>query len=245
MKIHLKIETSNDWKKIFPPAGKDKQWKDGHSAKEFAKIVLGEYENIDFEKSLEKIGVKKIHTNEVYPEKLSQFDNNNRGPRHHDLALIGEKENGKKVAMCFEAKVNEPLDKKLSEYRKESDGKKKRCDTLCKHFFGNEYKKDYDNVYYQILSSVAGSIAFAQENKIDEVIFVLYQLVPKNSKNKDYVQKHINALNEFIKFTKNGARQVDIKNTTVNIGKLSIERRNNTTDEMCANVTIAYIEQEI
>lgn len=243
MEINIDVKTVEDWKKHFPPAGGDKQWRDGYSAKEFAKIVIKN----DFEKKLRLVFGNgfKISPYEIYPERLSRFDEYG-GPRHHDLACCAEL-NGKRIVLCFEAKVNESLDKKLENYRyKGSENQLSRCDGLCDVFFGSKYEEKYKNVYFQILSSIAGTIAFAAENNVEDAYFVLFQIIPNaNSNTSNAKQEHINALNEFIKHVKSSPnKRIEKSDDIVNIGKLSIPRKDEKNQPMTANVFIVYIETE-
>ncbi|MBO4638824.1 MAG: hypothetical protein J5710_03625 [Treponema sp.] len=251
MKIITKIESIKDWKRVYPPAGKDKQWKDCYSAKEFAKIVTDSYKDISFEEDLRN----KLHFNnsfhllpeETYPEHLSAFDNNFRGKRHHDLACIAKMDN-KRMALWFEAKVNESLDKQLFKYL-DSKGKKERVDAILKSFFKTEYKNEmHGNIYYQILSAIAGSIAFAYENAANDVYFILYQIEPEKNNQVKNVEKNMNALNDFISLF--GIKErIDPDNNTVCLGDLSIERHlydeNRDLGQMHANVSVAFVEKEV
>lgn len=244
MNINIHISNPDEWKLAFPPAGGDKQWRDGFSAKELAKIVTGWYADIDFEQELRnKLNKPKlvITKDKIYPERLSKFDNDWHGPRHHDLACCAL-DDGTPVALCFEAKVYESLGLKLEKYRN-SKGKIARCNKLCERFFGHEYGDNeqlYKGIYYQILSSIAGTVAFARENGIEEAIFILYQILPLPEKRKENTNNklaHINAVNAFLKCM-GIEKEIKQSGDIVNLGKMSIER-----DNMSANVSIAYIEQ--
>lgn len=257
MKINIKVTNPDDWKKYFPPAGKDKQWKDGYSALEFAKIVTGAYGKNGFEKKLKSVFGNSfcILPDEIYPERLSRFDNRN-GPRHHDLACRA-KLDGKPVVMCFEAKVFEPLDKTLEKYIT-SKGKKERCDELCESFFGKKYEGnevEFKDVFFQILSSVAGTIAFASENideELPEAYFVLYQIIPDYQNNKKVLENkstqhtkvHKDALNAFIKFS--GIEgNISKSGSKTEFKKFTIPRKGKDGKAMKANISIVYIEHEV
>ena len=203
MKIQYLIENEKDWFNCFPPAGGATQWTDGHSAKEFAKIVTSE----NFEKSLGSalnLIIDDIPINQAFPERLTYFDNNSRGPRHHDLACI-TKVNGINKALCFEAKVKESPDKQLQKYDSDfTAGQKERANNLCKLFFGKTYeenKEELSKIYYQILTGLAGTIVFAAENNVSECYFIIYQIIPQSSKNKPserIIKKHKMAITDFI-----------------------------------------------
>ena len=243
MKININISNPDEWKLAFPPAGGDSQWKDKYSAKELAKIVTNykNYVGKDFELLLQENeefkGIKLIN---IFPEHLSYFDDNPRGPRHHDLACIAER-NGEKIALCFEAKVSESFDKKLSSYQS-SEGKKTRCNVLCNKFFGHDYNNDYKNVYYQLLSAVAGTIAFAAENNIKKAYFIVYQIMPVGVKIPD----HKIAINDFIKLVHPKEKnELTETRSFVNLGVFKIEREIEKGKPMSAELHIGYIEQKV
>lgn len=248
MEITFTIKNDDDWKKAFPPVGKDKQWRDGYSAKEFAKIVTDQYKKYcPFEKTIKKQipELKDFHfvAHEAFPERVSRFDSLSGG-RHHDLALLMENKNGERVALCFEAKVDEPFDDPLGKYiSKASEGQIKRANSLCKRFLGSEYKEDFKDVFYQLLSATAGSVAFAGEKNVSRVYFVVFQILPE-SRPEVNSKAHIDALNNFLKFTTVKGK-ISKDNKTVNLGNLSIERKDENENEMSAEVILAYMETTV
>ena len=250
MKIKYEVKTLDDWKKYFPPAGGDSQWRDGYSAKELAKIVLDYYKDVKFEEELKKV----FHHNfslipeDVYPEHLSQFDNDWHGPRHHDLACIGNLD-GKKIALCFEAKVFESLDVRLRSYAGNSNGRTLRRDKLCSILFKSDYSHEkFGKIYYQLMSSIAGTVAFAAENKLEDAYFIVYQIIPaKNNdeleiKNKK-IKSHKDALIDFLH-----CMNIDVKNiksgSIIHLGEIQIEREKD-NKKMAANVHLVYVEQNV
>lgn len=246
MEITFTIKNDDDWKKAFPPVGKDLQWKDGYSAKEFAKIVTGRYkekfENI-IKKSLPELKDFDFVTHEAFPERVSCFDSLSGG-RHHDLALLMENKTSERVALCFEAKVEEPFDNPMGKYIKNaSKGQKQRANILCKRFLGSEYKEEFKDVFYQLLSATAGSIAFAGEKKVSKVYFVVFQILPE-SRPEVTPDEHIEAINHFLKFTgKKG--KISKENNKVNLGRLSIERKDENGNEMTSEVILTYMETAV
>ena len=249
MEIITSIKSVKDWKRVYPPVGKDKQWKDGYSAKEFAKIVLDAYPNSNFEQDIANDLHLKEHLHiipdETYPERLTNFDDNYRGPRHHDLACITMIGN-QRVALCFEAKVNESLDNTLLKYR-DSEGKKKRVDLLISNFFHEKYSDSkFGNIYYQLFSALAGSIAFAAENNVSDVYFILYQIKPSETNQTVNCDEHKTALEDFI--TLFGSRVYKPNENIYDLGTLTIERHfddDPSKAKMNANVKIAYIEKTV
>ena len=58
IKKTITIKDENDWFRVAPPKGKEKQWKDGYSAKEFAKFVsYGDFKEL-VQSVLNEISIK-------------------------------------------------------------------------------------------------------------------------------------------------------------------------------------------
>lgn len=236
------IKDENDWKLYYPPAGKDKQWKPGFSALEFAKAVI----NKGFETEINNLlGNLKFDSNKVYPEHLTYFDDVSSGPRHHDMACICTQDE-KKVALCFEAKVKESLDQKLKKAIIDNSKSKKsnkpfRVRNFCKLLF----KKDYDSstmgeIYYQLLSGAMGTLTFAYENDISRCYFIIYQLVPEyDSRFFTTIKKHKRAINDFIQQI-NSSYDIN-KQNVIRLGKYKFNL-DEKKGEKEIELNIAYIE---
>lgn len=242
MVITNTVKDENDWKLYFPPAGKDKQWKPGFSALEFARAVTSK----GFETEINDVlGNLKFDSNKIYPEHLTYFDDVSSGPRHHDMACICT-QNGKLVALCFEAKVKESLDQKLNKAIIDNSKSKKskkpfRVKNFCKILFNKEYDSTtMGEIYYQLLSGAMGSLAFAYENDISKCYFIIYQLVPENDKKfPSTIKRHKKAINNFIQQINSS---YDINNQDViKLGnyKLNLDERKG---EKEIELNIAYIE---
>ena len=75
------IKNLTDYEKYAGPTERSVQWKDDHSAKEFArKVVDG-----SFEQDMKELFGKNLVIDEVYPEVETYFDAYGEA-RHHDLA---------------------------------------------------------------------------------------------------------------------------------------------------------------
>ena len=195
MKIITKneINSLDGWMFFAPPKGGKKQWKPEHSAQEFAKIVLDkdkfESEACDLVK--EELG--KIQLHKVYPEKQTKFDKFKGGKRHHDLACLAKKENSnEKIALCYEAKATETLDKEVQVHianalqKNPNSNMKNRVNSLTKRFWGKNYDENlYGDLRYQLFSGLAGTICFAEKNSCSACVFVIYQIETDKTKEED------------------------------------------------------------
>ncbi|MCQ2598579.1 MAG: hypothetical protein MJ181_12125 [Treponema sp.] len=248
MEINLTIKNENDWFKAFPPAGKEKQWADNYSAKEFARAVTDK----NFEKEIkENLGFDdSFKIVEAYPERCTQFDEDHHGPRHHDLACVAEV-NCKKIALGFEAKVNESLDGQLLKFDSFSDGKKERVNKLCKIFFGKEYDESLSGIYYQMLSGIAGTVAFAAEKECSDCFFIIYQLLPSkgNKVEKNTIDEHKKAITGFAKMYSKEAVNVpeELKcNDKIDLGRIELTVKEKDKIKIVgANASIVYMERQV
>ena len=245
MELHIvnEIKSVEDWYKLYPPAGGAKQWKDGYSAKEFAKAVI----EGNFEEEL-KDKIENISLNDAifYPERLTYFDDFSSGPRHHDLACIC-KLNNEKVALCFEAKVKESLDQRLSNAVQDNSksGKSKkpqRIYNLCKKLFNKKYDSNkMSDIYYQMLTGAMGTLAFAYEQGVSKCFFIVYQLKPSDKKIDETVEKHKQAINAFIK-------QIDENADITTNSRISLREYKINLDpekgEKTIELNIVYMEHE-
>lgn len=245
--VDYSITDEDAWFKAFPPRGKEKQWVDGYSAKEFAKAVLDK----DFEKEISRnLGLKRINIDkkQVYPERGTSFDKIQGGVRSHDLACVATKNDNEKIALCFEAKVKETFGETIeSELKNCTEGKRNRIEKLCRTFFGNDYIKRQDKInkiFYQLLTGLAGTIAFAAETGANESYFIVYQLYPAICDNKDIITEHKNAIEAFLKQFVSQNDIVDVsnikveKNTPIDLGTIELEDGKGTS-----SVKIVFMEK--
>lgn len=202
MIISGEIKNIDEWYVKAGPKNRETQWVEKHSSFEFAKLVLdGSFEN-DIKKNI----LDKISTNQkiIYaiPEKITRLDGFNGGQRNHDLALYAENDS-EKIAICFEAKVNEDLDvilsKKLEEGKKEGSNIYSRIKNIIDSLWNNTQIENYEDLKYQLLTGLFGTIKFAEELKIKKCVFCIYQIqIDKKTnvkKTENEIQKLLNCFN--------------------------------------------------
>src|SRR5437016_2705307 len=107
MRLHKNgndIRSVEDWFKYAPPAQGLRHWKDGQSAKEFAKAWIRPAPPPEFSALMnsrpEFVG---LELEEAIPEHKTELDEFS-GPRHNDLLVLGQTA-GAKVVICIEAKA--------------------------------------------------------------------------------------------------------------------------------------------
>jgi hypothetical protein len=202
MIISGEIKNIDEWYLKAGPKNKETQWAENHSALEFAKLVLdSSFENDIKENILNKISLnqKIIH---AIPEQITRLDDFNGGQRNHDLTLYTENES-EKIAICFEAKVNEDLgvilSKKWEEGEKKGSNIHSRIKNIIDYLWHNPQIENYNDLRYQLLTGLFGTIKFAEELKIKKCVFCIYQIEidekTKVKKTENEIQKLLNCFN--------------------------------------------------
>ena len=204
------------WKTAFIEVDKENNWKEGRSACTLAKYFTTP--NIE-----ESYGIKKIKeyfealgfSNPKFEyaeiEHPSPFDEYS-GPRMQDLVIKGESEKGRILA-CIEAKVDEKFGNEVlnqayknakQKFEKDPNSNaQKRIEELCKKYLNVSAEsinsEDENNIRYQLLYYLAGSICEAKE--YGNVVFMPIMVFKTDEYNKtegdrnreDY-ERFINAL---------------------------------------------------
>lgn len=130
----------------------------------------------------------------VHPEERIWFDEFSGEPRNADLAFIGESA-GKKVAVNIEAKANSPFGNTLAvtlcaakkAYTANPMSKRsERIIQLSEGIFGTTGGPTPEqlSLRYQLLTAVAGAVAYATENKTDLAVLVVHVFEPEGKKTK-------------------------------------------------------------
>lgn len=189
LKDNYEINNIDDYRELCGPVEKY-QWKDKRSAKEFAKYLLTNYDNLpkEIEQSLP---IKNEGEMILYPEYLTGFGKygmDHRGPRHHDGLLIGDD-----IVVGIEAKADEPLDGKyLSEY----DSNKKRYKNISFYLFGDE-PSNHSKARYQLCSSTMATLIEAKERSKKVALMLVISFISKEGTKPEKVQRNIDDINSF------------------------------------------------
>ena len=173
------ITNLESWKTAFIEVDKEKNWEEGRSACTLAKYFttpnIEESDGIKkIKEYLEALGFSNLKFNSAEIEHESRFDSFRGQGRMQDLAIWGESEKGS-ILTCIEAKVDENFDKslfkKLEEIEKYLDTHKNskrrdRIQNLCKEYLkvnvGDIKSEDKNDIRYQLLHYLAGSISEAK-----------------------------------------------------------------------------------
>ncbi len=195
----VRITDETEWFRVAPPKGKEKQWKDGYSAKEFAKFVSSGNDFNEFVQSvLNQISIKTRGDFVGEPEAETKLPQKGEG-RNHDLLLYN-----KDIVIGIEAKVNEPFgDHSVHEEYfnpKTTDNKKKRIEKLLEMIVPQKDVEDAEikNLQYQLFIATAGTLLEAYDKGKSNCIFLVLSFYDKatgaNSDNKEAFNKFVKAV---------------------------------------------------
>ncbi len=179
-----------DWARYAPPKAKY-QWVEGRSAYELARAWCGsgtpamppELKAL-FDSCPE---TQNLSVASVTPEQQIAFDAHGGEPRNADLAFIGTTLKGK-VAVTVEAKADEPFGKTVGEVM--SDALERlvrnprsrgvaRVQDLARALFRAHVQglPKVGDLRYQLLTAVAGTIAYAQQHGARLAVLVIHEFV--------------------------------------------------------------------
>ena len=174
------ITNLESWKTAFIEVDKEKNWEEGRSACTLAKYFTTP--NIEESYGIEKIkeyfkalGFSNPRFEFAEIEHPSPFDEYSR-PRMQDLVIKGESEKGRILA-CIEAKVDEKFrnevfnqaykNAKQDKIKYPNSNAQKRIEELCDKYLNVSAEsinsEDENNIRYQLLYYLAGSICEAKE----------------------------------------------------------------------------------
>lgn len=205
------------WKTAFIEVDKEKNWEEGRSACTLAKYFTTP--NIE-----ESYGIKKIEeyfkalgfSNPRFEyaeiEHPSPFDEYS-SPRMQDLVIWGESEKGR-ILVCIEAKVNEKFGNEVlnQAYKKAKQEKikdpnsnrqnriEKLCDTYLNVSAESINSEPENNIRYQLLYYLAGSICEAKE--YGNVVFMPIMVFKTDEYNETKGDRNRKDYKQFIKALK-------------------------------------------
>jgi hypothetical protein len=203
------IKDIEDWRNYGGPK-REMQWSVGRSAFECAHAWCSDsglsvpQELIQLLDSHPVMQAAKFIS--ATPEYRVRFDRLRGEPRNSDMVAVAENEAGI-IAISIEAKADELFGDSLQEiYRKGNEklscGQKTnaiiRLENLKKSLLPNETGKapDDDALRYQLLTGVAGSLAFALEVGADKAVFIVHEFITDKTKDAKHEANTL-CLNQF------------------------------------------------
>lgn len=221
----MKIENKNNrlitnlesWKTAFIEVDKEKNWEEGRSACTLAKYfttpnIEESYGIKKIKEYFEALGFSNPRFESAEIEHPSPFDEYSR-PRMQDLVIKGESEKGRILA-CIEAKVDEKFGnevlnqayKNAKQYKIKhpNSNRQKRIEELCDNYLNVSAESiksgDENNIRYQLLHYLAGSICEANEK--DNVVFMPIMVFKTDEYNKKKGDRNRKDYKQFIKALK-------------------------------------------
>jgi hypothetical protein len=184
------IKSVEDRFRLSPPKKKERQWKDGRSAKELAKVwfkhgisTIPEELTALFNSHSD---LKKLVITQAISELKTPLDNLRGETRNHDLILQGSI-TGDKILVGIEAKVDEAFGPIINEYlnKKRSTRSKapERINNLARAIFGKSVDESpaLGSLRYQLLHGLAGTLIAAKNYGAKKAVFVVHEFIPTNS----------------------------------------------------------------
>jgi hypothetical protein len=221
-----KITNIAEWLAFAGPAGKEKQWQDGHSAKELAKAWTRD-NCVAPPNELTRLLENSDHTRNLtfekaFAEEPVLFDNHAH-PRKQDLEVFCRTQSGNGVVLSIEAKSTEKFDEILSKcyqsgFKKKGESKiPARIRGLLQRVFGAqiatdayELPKNYQDIRYQLLYSLAGAVAAAQRHNATLAVFLVHEFVTEEQSRIEAVKNNWNDYIRFAKLFKDQMQNVNI-----------------------------------
>ena len=193
------IHALEDWFRLAPPSGGLRQWKDGRSAKEFARRWLNGYpseirEALDSHPHLE--GFEPDLVEPEYETRLDEFPR----ARNHDAVVQG-KANDRDVLVCIEAKADEKFDDLISERLDSAfDGGDfpERARRLTLGLFGQDQSdSSIANHRYQMVQACAATVIEAASRGVRTAVFLVHEFVTDETQDNLH-QRNSEDLDQFL-----------------------------------------------
>ena len=204
------ILSLEDWKRVAPPKS-DGQWVKGRSAYELAQAWCGPGilampaelgALLDSREETRGLGVEV-----AYPEHRIPFDSFGGEPRNADLAFVGMARAGK-VAVTVEAKADEPFGDTVSAtvcaalergIEIPAGNGVRRVEALVKALFRRrgKGKPRVGDLRYQLLTAVAGTLAFADIQGATAAVLIVHEFVTDLTDDANHL-RNAGDLSEFL-----------------------------------------------
>jgi hypothetical protein len=203
----LPITSLVEWEQRGGPVSPD-QWKAGRSAYELA----ADWIDRDADRRVSDL----LHTIDAFDgiqlidgvaEKETQFDDNTRGPRHHDLLVRAAVPTGS-VTIGVEGKADESfgdpvwLNREKGLRGSPNTGALARTDQLSRLWFGTSVARDRGRpsvacLMYQLLSALAGTLADAKAHGSPGAVLLIHEFVTDVTRNEEHARNAV-ALDDFL-----------------------------------------------
>ena len=196
------IDSLEAWEELGKPK-KNSHWKEGRSAFLMAELAIERKPEFAKRVSdlLAECGIaeqdfvcepeaKTCLGEEMYP----------RGPRNHDLLMLG-----KDCVIGIEAKVSEPFGKEIGKQQKSTKGNiSKRAELLRKFLMPDKTQDEVSGIGYQLFTAARGTMCAAVEHGMEKCIMLAITFKGNVEKEKNYdanCAKNAKDFDDFLKAT--------------------------------------------
>ncbi len=191
----IPITSLREWEQLAPPK-RDGQWVEGRSAFELANawcLAGSPQVPSDLRALLDTCALtQQLVIEKVTPEHHIPFDSHGGEPRNADLALVGNTSRSR-VAVTVEAKADEPfgatvldsigdaLERRIESTA--SQGVQRAVDLVQSLFYPRTRGlSKVGALRYQLLTAVAGTLAYAADVGASVAVFVVHEFVTNKTK---------------------------------------------------------------
>ena len=206
------INSVEEWFLLAPPKHGERQWVDGRSAKELAKVFFRQEKEPRVPEELDRLfgsatNLGHLSLLEAIPEHKIQLDTFSGETRNADLACVGECLAGR-TAITIEAKADESfgptVGERLAQITNPRSKLPKRIELLRKALFGKADSDEVEDLRYQLLHGTAASLIYAKERSCELGVFIVYEFVG-HSCDPSKLQRNSEDLDRFIQALSGGS----------------------------------------
>lgn len=198
----ISISSVDSWYAVAPPKGGETHWVQGRSARELANAWCGSggpCVPLEIEQLLRSHpDLADVIVERVLPEHQIRFDSLRGEPRNADLAIQARDRSGV-VALTIEGKADESFDRPVSAVLQsaierisadERTGAVRRVEGLSAALFPRwrSGMGHLGELRYQLLTGVAGTLAWAREIGAARAIFAIHEFVTDQTRDEKHAQ---------------------------------------------------------
>jgi hypothetical protein len=212
------ISSVDAWSRLAPPKGRDMHWVPGRSACELANAWCGPSGAcvpVEVDRLLRSHpDIRDVVIERAFPERQIRFDKLRGEPRNADLAIEARDSSGL-VAITVEGKADESFDRPVSAILKdaahriasdERTGAIVRIEMLAAALLPPWRLElaHLGDLRYQLLTGVAGTLAWAREIAASRAVFIVHEFVTDQTHDDKHRQNSAD-LNQFVMRLSDGA----------------------------------------
>jgi hypothetical protein len=220
-----KIAGLDDWRLRAAPKGGDLQWKEGRSAYECARAWCDAAASPagpippEIAELLQSHGdTRGVSLRSAIPELSVRFDKLRGEPRNSDLCALADSGSGL-LAISIEAKADEPFDKLVKDVLQDAVARiagdqrtnaVTRIQQLASALLPErtEGLPSLGDLRYQLLTAVAGTLAYAEQSKAARAVFIVHEFVTSETSDEKHDRNKADLDRFVVRLTGGAVRQL-------------------------------------